>query len=396
MYGSNRFAQHDEDPSQALLQLFLYCTKSNFWGPYLSWVNTDELGLDGTNSKIAYAGEVDLLHKLQDEVVERLASKNTLDFLLAKGCHLLFKPQKEAHLENSSRWHDLISILGSDSHLIFSFKKDLKGIDYFLYENGRERLFLSSALLVRDRKLLQKSPDWERNKHQFFEGIFWVKVDRCIYLCSQGVWSPSVDAVVLLEAFKENQSLFSQSASVLDLGCGTGVIGIGIALNSSVIQDIFMYDTNPKALAITSMNLYLNAVDKCVTFLTGRSLSLARADLCIATPYYIPVEKKVLRTPKIDIEQAINTTVSMITYAVDHCEKHAMFVYSSATQKEVCERIPRHEILKEQEALFTIGDNVGNNDVVKYLIDDRRLKRIDGDYYHTIYVGLIQKKERKL
>lgn len=296
-------------------------------------------------------------------------------------------------MEDFDRVNSLVSVSGLDSPLLFSFKKGLAGLDYILLQDGAENLFLSSPLLVRDRKQLQQSSDWENNKHKFFFGVFFVRVDGCIYLCSQNVWSPSVDAVLLIEAIKEHKDIFDQCTSLFDLGCGTGVTSIGLLNSLKSVSDILMYDINPKASMIAAINLYLNCVERNVTFLSKESLSTVKADICVTTPYYVPVEKKITLSPQEDIRDAIDTTVFMINSSIEHCEKYTVFVFSSCTEKEVRERIPYHvEILKAREILFTIGDNVGNNEVVKRLIDDGRLKNINGDYYHTVYVGLVSKK----
>ncbi|NAZ27025.1 MAG: methyltransferase [Thermogladius sp.] len=58
--------------------------------------------------------------------------------------------------------------------------------------------------------------------------------------------------------------------SVLDVGCGYGVIGISVAKVSPNIR-VFMVDINPLAVKVAKMNARLNRVDERVTVVEGDS-----------------------------------------------------------------------------------------------------------------------------
>lgn len=65
--------------------------------------------------------------------------------------------------------------------------------------------------------------------------------------------------------FKENA--FSHDASVLDVGCGSGVLGIAAALFGA--KKVTAVDIDPIAVTVTSANAVINGVDRLVTASTS-------------------------------------------------------------------------------------------------------------------------------
>lgn len=283
----------------------------------------------------------------------------------------------------------LITLMGQNAVLLFSFKPHLRGLDYVVLENGCEKIFLTSDLTVRDRKKLATSETWNKFKRYFFEGLFFVRLDGCVYICSPDVWSPSVDAAILMEVLHENVHLFNDCKSLLDLGYGTGVTTIGTSQILKSINKVFLYDVNPDAQYICAINHYLNNFNAETIFLNKNGLTSAKADICITAPYYVPIEKDINVSPEADLNVAVKTTAQMINYCIEHCQKFALFILSSITEKEVVPLIPyQFKVIKEQKVLFTIGDNVGNQGVVHSLIEKNSLELFDGDYYHIVKIGL--------
>ena len=123
-----------------------------------------------------------------------------------------------------------------DVSLVFEFLKNRKGIEYNIFKNGKLKKYLSSSYLVRDRKKLANNKNWLNNKNDFNKKII-VGYEDLWFFCSEGVWSPSVDAIFMIDAINKESSLnIKKSSSILDYGCGSGVMGISLAKRNKKIN----------------------------------------------------------------------------------------------------------------------------------------------------------------
>lgn len=72
--------------------------------------------------------------------------------------------------------------------------------------------------------------------------------------------------------------------SVLDVGCGVGVIGISIASKYNDIK-VDMVDVNEKAIMLTEENIKLNKIENCKTYLSDAYSNVnSKYDLVISNP----------------------------------------------------------------------------------------------------------------
>ncbi|MEU9608349.1 methyltransferase [Streptomyces sp. NPDC048057] len=82
--------------------------------------------------------------------------------------------------------------------------------------------------------------------------------------------------------------------SCLDLGCGTGVLGLAAARNGANVRSV---DVNPECTAATTLNAHVNGVADRVTATAGDILSLSldeRFDLVVSNPPCLPLRRGAL------------------------------------------------------------------------------------------------------
>ncbi len=102
-----------------------------------------------------------------------------------------------------------------------------------------------------------------------------------------GVFNPVLffSSSVLAELL-ESEALSPKEASVLDLGCGTGVLSVIAASNG---EKVVATDLNPQAVRCTRINAILNGVEKRVTVRQGDLFEPVRGesfDVVLFNPPY--------------------------------------------------------------------------------------------------------------
>ena len=278
--------------------------------------------------------------------------------------------------------------------LLFEYLPSLAGLEYKILENSVVSSFAKSTFLVRDRQLLSKSREWESVKQSFFESNFLVSCEDCCFFCNPEVWAPSVDAVILLNALKKEKEFFGFH-SVLDLGCGSGVMALCLSKIFQNLEKIVCVDINPLAHISLSVNYYINRFSKDLSFFNKVSEYKGTCDTTIATPYYFPVFKTSAISCDKQLQDSIDSTIFLIQSAVNFAKKAAYFIYSSTTEKEIRSGLNFNwDVIDEVRVPFTIGDNVGNKHIVNTAIKKGMLLNGSTEqfpYDHLIYVGKFTK-----
>jgi SAM-dependent methyltransferase len=288
-------------------------------------------------------------------------------------------------------WAQLVTFVAPpDPMLCFEFLPDLGGISYQLVSGGAREEFLRSDLLVRDRKQLDESEMWQKHgatfKQQFLvcSGTQW-------HYCPATVWSPSVDAEVILHVA---ETLFGLSdvESILDLGCGTGVLGLGLARLAPALRRLALVDSDPRALAATALNAACQGVEDVDLHVATVLLPSVRYDLGVTAPYYFPVATTPFSNPHVAIEDAGYHTADLVRRGADACRR-LLFVYSSVTESEFLTRLERpFTVLSQHTVPFSLGDNVSSKQLVAAALESDRLIVRESDrqpYAHTLTVAEI-------
>lgn len=274
--------------------------------------------------------------------------------------------------------------------LVFEFLPKLSGISYQMLMGEIREEYLYSSLLVRDRIKLKGSEVWRKHgsgfKKQFIVGCggYW-------YYCPASVWSPSVDAEFFLDILSNLPGVLD-AESILDLGCGTGVLGLGAAHLARRVTMLNLVDSNKDALASAAINAACHELHGC-DILIGTQPSPADFDIGLTAPYYFPVEKDAGRDPLAAICEAGRHTADMVRQCADVCRR-VLFIYSSVSEAEFRDRLNMpFNILGQLTVPFSLGDNVSNLQFLNAAIDSDRLLVQPRDesflYAHTITVGVV-------
>ena len=68
------------------------------------------------------------------------------------------------------------------------------------------------------------------------------------------VWAPSIDTLVVADAIRRHQSMFKNVKSVIDVGCGSGFLGIYAQHKLTNIKRTMFNDINPYAVMCAENN----------------------------------------------------------------------------------------------------------------------------------------------
>ena len=81
---------------------------------------------------------------------------------------------------------------------------------------------------------------------------------KVYYYKNSNVFKPTRTTSLIIKAINENKKKFKKNSSILDLGCGSGIIGIAIKKKIFKNSDICFSDSSNTAIKITKKNLKLN------------------------------------------------------------------------------------------------------------------------------------------
>ncbi|OIO22235.1 hypothetical protein AUJ65_06645 [Candidatus Micrarchaeota archaeon CG1_02_51_15] len=101
------------------------------------------------------------------------------------------------------------------------------------------------------------------------------------------IYSPREDSFLLAQAARKHAF-----GTVLDMGCGTGIIGLNAALNPKVKEIVFA-DRNPLALETAGQNAVANKLGKPTRFVRTNlfaTLKNVKFDCICFNPPYLPAE----------------------------------------------------------------------------------------------------------
>jgi hypothetical protein len=291
-----------------------------------------------------------------------------------------------------SEYYKKVSEYIGDVKLVFEFDKDVSGLSYYLNQKGVLSKYLQSPEIVRDRELLRNNPTWLEHHSDFNKkiivgnGNFW-------FYCHESVWSPSIDAAFLIDVLLKKERVDKLNIeSVLDFGCGTGVMGISVACLNNKIKKLNLIDSNESALFSTYVNLLGNKVN-CNFNISNNLDSTNKFDLGIITPYYFPVIKELEENPeKAIIDAGVDS--ANLTNLVASSSKLTYFIYSSTTEKSYLTNLKfEFEFVDELLVPFTLGDNVSNQSFLDTALDKNMLFVKDKGqfkYWHKITIGRIK------
>jgi SAM-dependent methyltransferase len=108
------------------------------------------------------------------------------------------------------------------------------------------------------------------------------------------VWPPSIDALWFAKTLSEKGYVSDEGIrKILDLGCGTGFLGLYLGKKNRNIRGITLIDIDFEACHLTLKNSIVNKMNRKVGILCGNGYSPIREkkadiDLVICAPPYVP------------------------------------------------------------------------------------------------------------
>ncbi len=111
-----------------------------------------------------------------------------------------------------------------------------------------------------------------------------IRFDKYVIETCEDVYEPAEDSFALLDAI---DMIKPSEGTFLDLGCGTGIVGIHVAKNYGL--EVIFSDVNPKAVRCAKLNASLNNIRG--SFVVGDSMyRLKEVDYVAFNPPYLPGE----------------------------------------------------------------------------------------------------------
>ena len=93
------------------------------------------------------------------------------------------------------------------------------------------------------------------------EIYFFKKNSKIYYYNNPMVFSPTRTTKLIIKAISKNKKKFKKRKKILDLGCGSGIIGMTIKKNIFKDSDIYFSDFSENSVEITKKNLVLNKLN---------------------------------------------------------------------------------------------------------------------------------------
>jgi len=165
-----------------------------------------------------------------------------------------------------------VRILIRKDYLCIRFHKELHYADFILIrDNKRIKLVrIRKPLLLWDIAQLKCCRSYGTILSLFGHNTV-IEYDNIIIIWNEGIWPPSIDSLLFMRAMRHSNFLTKPIHSIIDLGCGTGVLGIYLAKNNSHIEHLYLVDINPEAIEISRYNVNFNQLKNNIHYCIGDS-----------------------------------------------------------------------------------------------------------------------------
>jgi len=256
--------------------------------------------------------------------------------------------------------------------------------------------------LLWDPLYLKSSPYYNLIRSLFGKNTI-IKYLNVYILWNGRVWPPSIDSLLLAKILKEQSYFKKPMKSIIDMGCGTGFLGILLAKNNVFIHKIYAIDISEESLLSTTLNAQINKIDsKKLKIIRSDSFSNVpkniKVDLIVCNPPYIPIFSGKNKNYRFASFSGTKLLEDIIRYS-GYFTKEIVFLYSSVSLHVVNNvnsevKIKKREILLRKELPFRVPLVLRDSDWVNYLVkmgglrEKEILKEEQDEYrfWHTIYI----------
>lgn len=227
--------------------------------------------------------------------------------------------------------------------------------------------------------------------------VLWFDTERDI------LWPPAIDSVFMVKILKEKGYGEKMIENVLDMGCGTGFLGIFLPKINSHVKKVYFSDLFLTPLLITKLNWALNfkedSTKDAIVFLSenyenfpDQEIPPSGFDLVVCNPPFLPTlgyewllykEAAVAGTHL--LEKIITETKKYGNELVIGCSSMAHPEFEKAVKKVEA----KVEILGKRETPFRISYAFNHKEFMDKLISEGRVKQKDQSpfkLWFTFYV----------
>jgi methylase of polypeptide subunit release factors len=238
---------------------------------------------------------------------------------------------------------------------------------------------------------------------KFGEGIVQIQYDgiKVLWHESDEFWPPSVDTIRMFENLKRDGVMNKQLRSVIDIGSGTGFLGIAIAKLNQHIQKLYLSDWLFTPVVLSRINWEINKGNKthvsCIPLIgigknwLNHNSPKEPFDICVCNPPYLP---SLENFPEIPMSHTVGGT-ELLEFVIKEGHKIAQEIYvnfSNLADEEAFSAAAEvnAELIKigeQYKVPFRVPHAFNVRNYVKELSEKRGLEVSESEtykYWHTI------------
>lgn len=233
----------------------------------------------------------------------------------------------------------------------------------------------------------------------FVDGIIRTTYDEveCFWVATDPLFPVTTDSLLMYENVRSDVAGMAPE-SLLEVGCGTGIAGVGLATVLNGIERLGFSDCYTTPLTVAALNNALNdGASECRTYLSdgfrlmgGGDLTDTDFDVCICNPPYLPAVDDSSDDGSMTGFTGLSLMRAVIKNGLDTAETLYLHI-SELAEHEAFAAVADHDLRAEPvgETLrtpFRVHPSLETDDYVDALLE-RGLKRVDVGpfpYWHEV------------
>lgn len=357
----------------------------------------------------------------------QIIKQNDLIWEYSNHINAVFKENKmnidiEDFLDEVEKFNFLTGLYFNNPDLVINIEKDFSEI---IFESNNSKIIIKNPNLLWDchckvPKGCFRPEDRPKNadkipcpihsselgdyiSSKFKNGIVQIQYDgiKVLWHNSYEFWPPSIDTIHMYENLKKDGIMDRHIETVLDIGSGTGFLGIAIAKYNPNVQKLYLSDWLLTPTVFSRINWEINKGNKthvsCIPCLglgfnwLNHEFPSEPFDICVCNPPYLPDLKNF---PEIRMNHAVGGT-DLLEEIIKNGYKIAKEIYvnfSNIAEKEAYSAANdvNAKLIKIGKSLtvpFRVSSALKNKKYIRELSQKRGLQVLkDGryKYWHTI------------